>query len=121
MAGLLLSACGNSKNNKDESKSSQSNLTSTIISSSSTESSSTVENTQSSTSTSEEELQKPSSDNGNRDIDSKDPVVIARQKLYEAGINSSGISNEELKKYIDDANDKKIDIVKYIEENVINK
>ncbi|GHU37240.1 hypothetical protein FACS1894192_05690 [Bacilli bacterium] len=45
-------------------------------------------------------------------------VTEARLSLYEAGVNSSSISDEELLKYWDEAKKEKLDFVKYVQDKL---
>ena len=45
-------------------------------------------------------------------------LTQARLKLYQAGIDSSSISDEQLLKYWDEAKKEKIDFVKYVQDKL---
>ncbi|WEV44939.1 hypothetical protein OZX60_05740 [Streptococcaceae bacterium ESL0687] len=59
------------------------------------------------------------SDTGYHDLTPKDDLVEARDELYEAGINSASISDEDLRVYLNDAKLKNIDLATFISNNVL--
>ena len=52
----------------------------------------------------------------NRELNPTDDVSKTRRQLYEQGINSSTITDKELKEYISEAKEQKKDVINYIKQ-----
>jgi len=54
----------------------------------------------------------------NRELNPTDDVSKTRRQLYEQGINSSTITDKELKEYISEAKEQKKDVIDYIKQKI---
>ncbi|MCB5955705.1 hypothetical protein [Enterococcus sp. CWB-B31] len=109
-----LSACNKSKTketNTTAESSAQSNETSSSISNDS------VSSDQQNTS---EPATTISSVDDVRKVTPEEDVSTLRRQLYEAGINSSGMTDSKIEEYAKQAKEKDIDFVTYVEENILN-
>ena len=108
LASGILTACGIKKEKTTPTKSSP-ELTTTIEKSSTSKSS-------------EEPIASESIVSSSETVKTEDVqgsnLTQARLKLYQAGIDSSSISDEQLLKYWDEAKKEKIDFVKYVQDKL---
>lgn len=104
LASSILVACGVKKDDASSGKSSS-------------KSTSMIEQSSSSTSKTSESIASSSETVKTSDVQGSD-LTQARLKLYQAGIDSSSISDEQLLKYWDEAKKEKINFVKYVQDRL---
>lgn len=106
----VLSGC-NRSNKEDTDKSSQNSTSQTTTSSSTASSSTSEKQSETVLSTTIDDVRK---------VNPEKEVSVLRRELYEAGINSSEMSDAEIEEYAKEAEEKNLDFITYIEEEVLN-
>lgn len=112
---LLLTACSNNTGGKNRDASSTEVSTKQQTTQSSKKDSSNPDTTPTSTSS----ITIETTENlKNRELNPTDDVSKTRRQLYEQGINSSTITDKELKEYISEAKEQKKDVIDYIKQKI---
>lgn len=115
LLALFLTACSNNTGGKNRDASSTEVSTKQQTTQSSKKDSSNPDTTPTSTSS----ITIETTENlKNRELNPTDDVSKTRQQLYEQGINSSTITDKELKEYISEAKEQKKDVIDYIKQKI---
>lgn len=115
LLALFLTACSNNTGGKNSDASSTEVSTKQQTTQSSKKDSSNPDTTPTSTSS----ITIETTENlKNSELNPTDDVSKTRRQLYEQGINSSTITDKELKEYISEAKEQKKDVINYIKQKI---